>query len=273
MDLYRGKTAIVTGGASGIGRALCQQLGREGATVLVSDLDAEGATRVADAIVDAGGCARGVSLDVTDADAVQALVDDAGAEFGQLDYMVNNAGVAAVGEAHLPTLDQWRRVVDVNLMGMIHGTHAAYRAMVEQGHGHIVNVSSLAGLIGGPTMIPYATTKGAIVALSTSLRAEAAGLGVRVSVTCPGFVETGMLDAAELAGTTAEHYATGIDVGLMDPPTAARRILAGVARNRAIITFPFYARLAWWFCRLHPALVGPMMGRIVAHVRRGRTDG
>ena len=267
MNPFQDRIAMVTGGASGIGRALCLALAARGTTVHVADRDGDGAAAVAGALADAGSPAYALTLDVPDADAVAVAVEAVAGEHGRLDYMVNNAGVAAAGEVRHLTPGDWRRVVDVNLMGVVHGTHAAYRAMVAQGSGHIVNVSSLAGLVGGATLAPYAATKSAVVALSTSLRVEAADLGVRVSVTCPGFVDSGLFDTAHFAGTGREHYAAGIDVAWMDTPTAARRILAGVRRNRAIITFPFYARLAWWLYRLHPSLVGPMMRRIVAHVR------
>lgn len=264
--------AIVTGGAAGIGRALCLELGRRGTTVRVTDVDRIGAERVATEIGEAGGRALADTLDVTDADAVGALVDRVTGEHGRLDLMVNNAGIALVGEVRDLSVEQWRRVVDVNLMGVVHGTHAAYLVMVAQGSGHIVNVSSLAGLIGGTTLVPYATTKSAVVALSTSLRAEAAALGVRVSVTCPGFVETGIYGAAESGGTTPEHWAAGVTAPLISADRAAQLILRGVDRNRAVITFPFYARLLGWLCRLHPALVAPVHRRILGHVREGRTD-
>lgn len=264
--------AIVTGGASGIGRALCLELGHRGVAVRVTDVDRIGAERVAAEITEGGGRARADTLDVTDADAVVALVDRVAGEHGRLDLMINNAGIGVIGEVRDLTIEQWRRVVDVNLMGVIHGTHAAYRVMVAQGSGHIVNVSSLAGLIGGITLVPYATTKSAVVALSTSLRAEAAALGVRVSVTCPGFVETGIYEASHFAGTTPEHWAAGVTAPLISAEKAARRILAGVERNQAVITFPLYARLLWWLSRVHPALVAPIHRRILRHVREGRTD-
>jgi len=263
---------IVTGGASGIGRALCLELGRRGGCVRVTDVDRIGAERVAAEIAGAGGRARADALDVTDADAVGALVDRVAGEHGRLDLMVNNAGIGVIGEARHLSVEQWRRVVDVNLMGVVHGTHAAYRVMVAQRSGHILNVSSLAGLVGGVTFVPYVATKSAVVALSTSLRIEAAALGVRVSVTCPGFVETGMYGSAEFRGTTPEDWAAGLDVPLISAERAARHILRGVDRNRAVITFPLYARLLAWLHRAHPALVAPVHRRLLGHVRRGQSE-
>ncbi|MCP4591902.1 MAG: SDR family oxidoreductase, partial [bacterium] len=197
MSKFQAKIAIVTGGASGIGQALCKELARRGAaSVVVADVNAEVAREVAEAITTAGGRARAAELDVTQAEAVQALVEQTVSEHGRLDYMFNNAGIAIEGEVRDMTLDQWRRIVDVNLWGVIYGTTSAYRVMVGQGFGHIVNTSSGAGLAPVALGTAYSATKHAVVGLSTLLRAEGAGLGVKVSVVCPGAIRTGIVDAS-----------------------------------------------------------------------------
>ncbi len=191
MDIFRDKVAIVTGGASGIGHMLCQELCRLGALVVVADVDSRGAEEVASAILKAGGRARAAFLDVSRVESVRGLVDEILSEHGRLDYMFNNAGIAIVGELRDMSLEHWQRIIDVNLWGVIYGTTAAYSIMARQGSGHIINTASLAGLIGYPASTAYAATKSAVIGLSTSLRAEAAGLGVKVSVVCPGYVQTG----------------------------------------------------------------------------------
>jgi NAD(P)-dependent dehydrogenase (short-subunit alcohol dehydrogenase family) len=189
MTRFSGATAIVTGGASGIGRALSEALARRGAPVVVADRNADGAAEVARAIVAAGGSARSEALDVTDAAAVERLVDETAREHGRVDLMFNNAGIAIIGEETDVSLDDWRKVVDVNLWGVVHGIRAAYPRMVRQGSGHIVNTASLAGLSPAPFEISYTATKYAVVGLSRALRAEAAAHGVKVSVVCPGFIQ------------------------------------------------------------------------------------
>ena len=205
MDHFENKVAIVTGGASGIGRALCEELGHRGAAmVVVADINAEGAQQVASAITTAGGQARAAHLDVSRADDVQKLINETASEHGRLDFMFNNAGIALGGEVRDTGLEHWQRILDVNLWGVIYGTKAAYQVMVKQGFGHIVNTASLGGLIPEPMATAYATTKHAVVGLSTSLRAEAAELGVNVSVVCPGFVQTRALDTATYVGIKRE---------------------------------------------------------------------
>ena len=267
MDYFKDKVAIVTGGASGIGRALCEELGQKGAVVIVADINTKGAQQVASAVATAGGQARGVYLDVSQAEDVQNLVNETASQHGRLDFMFNNAGIVVIGEVRDISLEHWIRHLDVNLSGIIYGATAAYSLMVRQGSGHIVNTASLAGLTGAPTLTPYTTTKYAVVGLSTALRAEGADLGVRVSVVCPGFVQTGMLDAPVLKANRDELLSRLPARAIWDPTKAARVILRGVARNRSIIVFPFYARLLWWLHRLHPAISAFWAGKTIRDFR------
>lgn len=272
MAYFKGKVAIVTGGASGIGRALCEELGARGATVIVADINAEGAQQVASAIATADGRARSVHLDVSQAEKVQKLVDETVSEDGRLDYMFNNAGIAIGGEVRDMNLEHWRRIMDVNLWGVIHGTTAAYRVMLGQGFGHIVNTASAAGLIPVPMETAYAATKHAVVGLSTSLRGEAAGLGVKVSVVCPGFVRTGIYDAVTILNADRQKVLAGIPFRKMDAAKAARVILRGAHCNRAIITFPLHARALWWLFRLCPGMLALLAGRMVGDFRALRAE-
>jgi NAD(P)-dependent dehydrogenase (short-subunit alcohol dehydrogenase family) len=258
MDYFENKVAIVTGGASGIGRALCEGLSRRGAAaIIVADINAEGAREVAAT----NRCAQAMPVDVSRKGDVQALVDKTVSQHGRLDLMVNNAGVTICGEARDLTLDHWRRVLDVNLWGVIYGTTAAYRVMVDQGFGHIVNVASLDGLAPMPLATPYTAAKHAVVGLSTALRIEGADLGVKVSVACPGAVRSGVLDAATFVGIKREEAIAEMQSGfkMADPADCARAILRGVERNQAIIIDTRLNRLFWWLYRLSPTLYGTMM--------------
>ena len=251
-SIFQRKVAIVTGGASGIGQALCEALSRHGASVIVADIDDDRARQTASAIAAHGGLARAAHLDVTNREHVQRLVADTAGEFGHLDYMFNNAALTASrGELCDLPCEAWLRAIDVNFLGVLYGTMAAYACMIRQGSGHIVNTASLAGLVGFPTSMPYGATKAAVVNLSMSLRMEAAARGVKVSVTCPGPVHSDTDEARRLIGVNK----------------AARQILGGVERNRAIIVFPWLARLLWWRYRLSPDLVLPLGRRVVREYR------
>lgn len=249
-----GQVAIVTGGGSGIGAALVRALTARGATVVIADLDEAGAKAVAG---QAGGRTSVAVLDVRDADAVAGLVGGTAAEHGRLDLMFNNAGIAVGGRVDEMTLDHWDRVIDVNLRGVVHGVHAAYPVMLEQGCGHIVNTASLAGLVPAPMLAPYAATKHAVVGLSLALRAEAADRGVRVSVVCPGFVDTPLLGRvnSDLPQTElgADEAARARLAGrLYHPDALAVDVLRGMARNQAVIVAPASARAAWRMTRYAP---------------------
>jgi len=258
MVEFDGKVAIVTGGASGIGRALCRALGQRGALVTVADIDSEGAEQVAGEIQASGGEARFAKVDVTHHAEVEALVEGAVRNHSRLDYMFNNAGITVGGEFRDTTPEHWQAGLDVDLWSVVYGSMSAYRFMVGQGSGHIVNTSSIGGLIPVPIGTPYAAAKHAVVGFSTSLRTEAAGLGVKVSVVCPGHVDTSVSDRAVYATrfgseeALAEIMARG---RMMSAADCAEVILRGVARNKAIITVTATAWLIWWAYRLVPGAV------------------
>jgi NAD(P)-dependent dehydrogenase (short-subunit alcohol dehydrogenase family) len=254
MDVYRDRTAIVTGAASGIGRAVCEGLVRHGARVVLADMDEELLKETAASLAGMGGEVKAATLDVRDFEAVKRLVDDTVAERGRLDYIFNNAGIAVAGEAHEHPISAWRRVVDTNLYGVINGVAAAYPVMVKQGSGHIVNTASTAGLVPIAGEISYVTSKFGVVGLSGALRMEGAMHGVKVSVICPGFIRTPIYDNAELINMDREAALRMIPKGY-DVDKAARIILADVARNRAVIVPPRPARAIWWLHRLAPGLV------------------
>ncbi|WP_030167243.1 SDR family oxidoreductase [Spirillospora albida] len=269
--------AIVTGGASGIGRAIATSLVARGDTVVVTDINAEGAQHVADRLNGLGkGKASAAPLDVTDAGAVTDLYTSVKAEHGSLDLVFNNAGIAIGGLAEELTLDHWNRAIDINLKGVVHGVHAAYPIMLEQRSGHIVNTASLAGLVPMPVGIPYTATKHAVVGLSLGLRAEAASRGVRVSVVCPSFVDTPLLHNVnpDLPETPMSGDATG-DIAKASPrlytaEKLARDVMRGVAKNQALIVAPAHGRAAWRGVRLSPAGAVRVASLAVGRIRSGQ---
>lgn len=167
MDAFRDRVAIVTGAGSGIGRAISVALGRRGARVIVTDLDLASAEATAEMVRRAGAETSAHRVDVVDPGDVSEIVDHTVRVHRRLDLLFNNAGIAVGGEARDTTLAEWHRTIDVNLLGVVHGVHAAYPVMIRQGSGHIVNTASVAGLSPVPGLVAYAATKHAVVGLST----------------------------------------------------------------------------------------------------------
>jgi NAD(P)-dependent dehydrogenase (short-subunit alcohol dehydrogenase family) len=256
---FENTVAIVTGGGMGLGEALCEELGRRGATVVVADIDGDAARQVAARLTQTGAPAVAIRVDVADHMEVARLIDNTVAEYGRVDYMVNNAGIAIGGDSRDLSMQQWRRVLDVDLLGVVHGTVHAYQVMARQGHGHIINISSLSGLVPQPGNAAYCTSKHGIVGLSLSLRAEGADLGVKVSAACPGDMKTKIYDNMVVVNMPREQVAklsrrTHYLMPQMSAQDAARAILRGVARNRPLIVFPAVVQVIWHLYRRFPGL-------------------
>jgi NAD(P)-dependent dehydrogenase (short-subunit alcohol dehydrogenase family) len=262
---FAGKVAVVTGGASGIGRALGRRLASDGARVVLADVDAEGVSRAAEEIG-----AVGRVLDVRDRAAFAALVGDVVGEHGRLDLLFNNAGIAPGGPtAELPA-SVWDDVLGVNLGGVVNGVLAAWPVFVRQGGGHLVNTASGAGLAGPPMVAAYSASKFGVVGLGQSLRAEGAALGIRVTTICPGAVDTPILDAPS-ASLTGREVMDLVGLRPMPADRAADVALRAVARNRGLVVMPPKAKAAWWASRLSPRL-GDALGRSVARRLRAQLD-
>lgn len=256
------KIAFVTGGASGIGLAVGRLLAARGLQVILADVDAERLDQVL-AGFGAGERVETVRLDVTDADAVDAAVSGAAARHGGLDYLFNNAGVGGTKDLREATLVQWRRIVDLNIMGMVHGVMAAYPIMVRQGRGHIVNTSSISGLMPWPGQTLYNTTKYAIVGLSHTLRQEAARFGVKVSVVCPGPVKSAIWHTSILGERGPDRPSPE---EAMSAEMAAEIIWRGVEANRETIIFPRVLVLLNWLYRLHPGFLKARFDQQLHHL-------
>ena len=266
---FNQRTAIVTGGAAGIGRALCERLAEAGALVVVVDINGPGAEEVAGLIRQRGARGESVQADVSNVTQVETLVSDIAAKHGRLDFMFNNAAVAAVGELRDGNIEDFRRIVDVNLFGVVHGTMAAYRVMLRQGFGHIVNISSMTGLLPSPILSPYSATKWAIVGFSTAARIEAAGLGVKVSVACPSLVQTDIPERSAYWNVLKEDYLRWLPWKrlMLSPARASDAILCGTARNKPMIVFPFSASLGWRIYRICPSLFDGLFRRTLEGFR------
>jgi NAD(P)-dependent dehydrogenase (short-subunit alcohol dehydrogenase family) len=263
MQRFENAVAIVTGGGMGLGEALCEELARRGAMVVVADVDGDAARQVAGRLEQSGRPALAVRIDVADEAEVAQLIESTVAEYGRVDYMINNAGIAIGGDSRDLSMQQWRRVLDVDLLGVVYGTVHAYQVMARQGHGHIVNISSLSGLVPQPGNVPYCTSKHGIVGLSLSLRAEGADLGVKVSAACPGDMKTKIYDNMVVVNMPREEVATlsrrsHYLMPQMSAQAAARAILRGVGRDRPLIVFPFAVQVIWYLYRWFPGLLYPI---------------
>ncbi len=251
--MFEGKIAIVTGAASGIGKELARALAQRGTHVVLTDVDSQLLETTSQEIA---GSTEHHTVDVTDAAAVEQVVRDTVAKHGRLDFIFNNAGIAIFGDARDMSLEDWNRLVDINIRGVIHGVAAAYPIMVAQGHGHILNTASASGLAPTPGGTGYSMTKHAVVGLSTSLRSEARRHGVRVSAICPGFIETPIFNNAKMLTKIDRQDAIDELRGAVHQPDAlANAVMRGIERNKAHIVFTPFAHIGWRLYRFFPGLM------------------
>jgi short-subunit dehydrogenase len=278
MKGVAGRIAIVTGGASGIGRALCEELARAQAVVVVADLNGDEASRVAQALTDEGGQASALPVDVASAESVRELVRTAVARHERIDLMFNNAGVGWAGDLRELDVAGSDRLVAINLNGVVYGTSAVYPIMVKQGAGHIINTASFLGLVPVPGQAVYAATKHAVVGFSLSLREEARMFGVNVSVVCPSWVRTNIQanSSVILRGRT-DSAAPPLTKSTPEATRLARAILKSVSRNRSVVVTPASMRVLWWLYRASPrlffAIHHPVFRRLMRRREASRAGG
>jgi NAD(P)-dependent dehydrogenase (short-subunit alcohol dehydrogenase family) len=224
-----GKVVVVTGGASGIGRALCRRFAREGAAgVVVADLDADGAAGVAEEIAATGAAAVAVSTDVAVEADVVALVDKAVDTYGPIDLFCANAGIAVSGSVDAAD-EEWQRIWDINVMAHVYSARAVLPAMLDRGEGYLLHTASAAGLLTNLGAAPYAVTKHAAVALAEWIAITYGDAGIKVSCLCPQGVRTNMLLGAGPEGE-ALLAATAIE-----PDDVAEAVVAGLEAERFLI--------------------------------------
>ncbi len=235
--------------------------------MVVAEVDLSRAQRLCEEL---GPNSTAVPLDVRDAEAFQRVVEETAAKYGSLDFLFNNAGIMGVGEIRDLSLSSWRALFETNFFGVVHGTTAAYKVMVKQQSGHIVNLASQAGLLPSPLYAPYASSKAAVIALSNALRLEAKDFGIKIAVVCPGNVATNIFDASERANVERRDVFKTTPLSMLTPAKAAEEILRGVERNRYLIAFPLSTRLMWLAYRLVPNAFDPLLSEVVRRFRRAR---
>ncbi len=260
MRELTGKVAVITGGASGIGRGLAEAFAAAGMRIVLGDLDERRLREVEVALGEAGTEVLPVRCDVASEASVQALAESAMDHFGAAHVVCNNAGVVGRGDPWTGPTSAWEWIVGINLMGVVHGIRAFLPIMRDQGEGHIVNTASMAGLLAMPGYAPYTATKHAVVGLSEALRGDLQALNepIGVSVVCPGFIRTNLMEDRwdqslgapppdstnpVTAGMTAA-LRDGIVVGML-PSEVAGLVVRAVREDRFwVMTHPDYESLA-----------------------------
>ncbi|MEU9096642.1 SDR family oxidoreductase [Streptomyces sp. NPDC048361] len=260
-DRFGGQLVLVTGAASGIGRATAFAFAEAGARIVAVDRDAEGATRTAEMSRLIGAPeAWGEAVDVSDEQAMEKLAEKVACEYGIVDVLVNNAGIGLSGSFFDTTAEDWKKVLDVNLWGVIHGCRIFGKQMADRGQGgHIVNTASAAAYQPSRALPAYSTSKAAVLMLSECLRAELAGQGIGVSAICPGLVNTNITSTTHFAGADAAEEKrlqkkTSRLYGLRNfpPEKVASAILRAVVKNQAVVPVTPEARGAHLMSRFTP---------------------
>lgn len=260
MSQLQGARSVVTGAGGGLGRAFAEALAARRGKLLVSDIDLALAEATAARVRELGGEAEAMRCDVRQAAEVEALAERMDERFGGTDLVINNAGVAVSGLVGEVSLEDWRWILDINLLGVIHGCHSFIPRFRRAGSGHVINVASAAGLVSFPTMAPYNATKAAVVALSEALRAEVSHLGIHVTVLCPTFFVTNIIKAGRGPGDPrdAEEATRMMERSRLQAPDVARAALKAVAKDQLYCVPMLDGRLAWRLKRLWPALFGTL---------------
>ncbi|MGD3105237.1 SDR family oxidoreductase [Streptomyces sp. YGL11-2] len=260
-DRFGGQLVLVTGAASGIGRATAFAFAEAGARIIAVDRDAEGAARTAEmARLIGAPQAWGEVVDVADEAAMEKLADKVDAEYGTVDVLVNNAGIGLSGSFMETSTEDWKKVLDVNLWGVIHGCRIFGGRMADRGQGgHIVNTASAAAFQPSRILPAYSASKAAVLMLSECLRAELAGRGIGVSAICPGLVNTSITSTARFTGVSADEEkrrqakaARMYGLRNYPPEKVADAILRAVVRNQAVVPVTPEARGAHLMSRFTP---------------------
>jgi NAD(P)-dependent dehydrogenase (short-subunit alcohol dehydrogenase family) len=261
MQVLSGRVAVVTGAAGGLGRALAWAFAREGMDLALADIDAPGIEALAADLRATGHRAISVPTDVSDPTAVAALLERTVADLGGCHLMCNNAGVFTAASMMEASERDWRRVLDVNLWGVIHGCRVFGAHFARQGEGHLLNTASAAGLFPVPGMSAYSTSKYAVVGFSTQLRWELAPSGVGVTVLLPGVLNTSM---AKAEGVGLKHF--DVDDILRKAPSPeglAHKAVRAVRRNRPTVLYGSEATV-FGVLRLLPSRLIDPLGRYIA---------
>ena len=247
------KRIFITGGASGLGKALAKKYSALGCRVAIGDVDTINGLKVERDLLSAGGTAKFFSCDVAKEEDLAKVAEWIKSNWGGLDILINNAGVACAGEVEKQELEDWQWLMEVNLLGVVRGCKTFIPMFKKQGHGHIVNIASLAGLVHSPNMAAYNCAKAAVVALSETLLFELKSSGTAVSVVCPSFFRTNLC-ANSRTTTKEERESLNFLVGRAknSAESIATEVVDGVARKKFLILTDAEGKLAKFMKRVLP---------------------
>jgi NAD(P)-dependent dehydrogenase (short-subunit alcohol dehydrogenase family) len=262
MKHLQNKLALVTGAGSGIGRATALALAEEGARVIVTDLNEPSADATAEQIRSRDQWAESYQLDVTDVERMVDMAREVEQAHGPLDILVNNAGIAVAGLFIDVSIENFRKVMDINMMGVVNGCHAFLPAMVSRGQeAHVVNIASMAGYIGVGMMTAYCTTKFAVLGFSECLRAEMASHAIGVSAICPGLIRTNIIESGILESRDLDMEEKRKEIESLfrkrnyPPEKVGKAIIKVIRRNRAVAPVTPEARVFYYVKRCAPWFV------------------
>ncbi len=269
-----GKIAVVTGGGSGIGRSTAILLARQGAKVHLADINGQAAEAVVREIDAAGGSALGHVLDVSNPDAVEAFAAAIFASDGGVDILHNNAGIGHGGNIESTTVEDWQRVIGINLLGVAYGVQAFVPRMLKQGRpASVVNTASMAGLFPAPKLAPYCAAKYGVVGMTEALNAELSKRGIHFSAICPGIIDTQIVKTGIMRGETAENHDKVMkfyEKRGVSPDEVAEAVLVAIAKHRLIVPVPRRQVTALYLLhRLSPRLMQPIARGVERLANRG----
>jgi NAD(P)-dependent dehydrogenase (short-subunit alcohol dehydrogenase family) len=256
-----GKVGVVTGAGSGIGRATALALAERGANLAICDVDDIGLAETADRIKALGREVFSQTVDVAQADAMQAFSQATRSALGRVDIVVNNAGIGVAGLFVDVPLEAWTKILGINVSGVIHGCHAFLPGMIEaDAGGHIVNIASMAGYCQAPGMTAYGTTKFGVLGFSECLRAELSLHGIGVTAVCPGVINTAIVRTSKMYGLNEdpelrEQGIRAFERRNYSPERVAQKILRAVQKNRGVAPISPEAWAGYWVKRLAPGLI------------------
>jgi NAD(P)-dependent dehydrogenase (short-subunit alcohol dehydrogenase family) len=271
QEYFSNKVIFITGAASGIGREFALQLSNLGARLILTDIQGT-VLELSDEIRAEGGTAEGHILDVTNYSDFNKLINSTKTKFGTLDILFNNAGIGISGDAVNFKIDDWNKLISVNISGVINGCESAYAIMRGQQEGHIINTASVAGIVSTPGMAGYSATKHAVLGLTKSLRIEAQEFGVTFSTLCPGAIDTPILSGGEFGGAIGYKLEGMKKITDTWQPISAtpfvEKSLIKIAKKKGIIIVPRKYRITVWILTRLPNRVQEFIHKKIHNINQ-----
>ena len=254
MDRFKTKTAVITGAGSGFGRALALNLARKGWRIGIADINDAGSKETLKMVEQAGGKGEVFHVDVADSLSVKKMADHFYSKWNRVDLLINNAGIAAAGGIGESPLQDWKALMEIDYLSVVYGCHEFVPRMRAQGGGHILNTASGAGMLSLPYLGAYNAAKAAVISLSETIRVELAPANIGVTVVCPTFFNTGLIDDISSTSPWIEEVAsTGFKNGI-SAETVAKRTIKAVEKNKLYAIPMIYLKILWLNKRLTPGI-------------------